>query len=601
MLGKGNLTPRERFLLLIQNDVNRIKTGKDSLTEADKAALENWQATTSGDSREWNRLNHGWKKIGRMDLEVEFHFNDAQSAHFQTKPFILELMRVPMYREMRRMIKGINSVKKVSGPQAMEIVEKQRAAKLADGIDFEYAVYRYAFELLSEEDRMRMIALYPDIETDHQYLDQEEIIANLLNDKEDLSEKAKKKLAELIAARSYNAFAKQYQLYHYFACIPLAEVARHFLMTHNVVVKGKLLAKNQEADDEDDSTHEDIRRATEQYAKDHETTVEAILKEGFINWYDTTGWAYTPLVVSDEKELFARWLASKAKARKELEKLIGAGKLAVRTRTPEESRKDKLYSKGLENGELQSARMELELLDFRGDGGELEEKKAFESFSNTVLTGESLYHFSGDFTFVKEFKERVDTYDPNLGLVYAEEDPEHKGDHLDRELLLCPLTSKGEPGFFSIFGMSLGRLEALMDSTTFLQEEEKEGKLRLSFSNKQIEQLFRKSGDTFIASYGKLLAMRNLLQKASLEYETDLTFRVNDLLATLDSYIEARNNALREAILPLRMGKRTDEDDIVEPISSIDESFFIDKDGIKPDDAVYEEHYAELKQILGNF
>ena len=42
----------------------------------------------------------------------------------------------------------------------------------------------------------------------------------------------------------------------------------------------------------------------------------------------------------------------------------------------------------------------------------------------------------------KDFKKRTDTYDANLGLVYAENDPDHKGDHLDQELLICDLDGR---------------------------------------------------------------------------------------------------------------------------------------------------------------
>ena len=61
ILHRGNLTAREKFLLLIQNDVQKSKTGKEVLSPADKDALENWKAQNNEEAREWNRLNDGWK------------------------------------------------------------------------------------------------------------------------------------------------------------------------------------------------------------------------------------------------------------------------------------------------------------------------------------------------------------------------------------------------------------------------------------------------------------------------------------------------------------------------------------------------------------
>jgi len=56
LLARGT-SPEGEILLLIHNDVQRTKTGKDALTAADKEALENWHAKTNEEVHEWNRLN----------------------------------------------------------------------------------------------------------------------------------------------------------------------------------------------------------------------------------------------------------------------------------------------------------------------------------------------------------------------------------------------------------------------------------------------------------------------------------------------------------------------------------------------------------------
>ena len=71
MLHRGNLRAREKFLLLIQNEVHKAKTGTEILTPADKDALENWKARNNDEAHEWNRLNDGWKYTGRMEIEAE--------------------------------------------------------------------------------------------------------------------------------------------------------------------------------------------------------------------------------------------------------------------------------------------------------------------------------------------------------------------------------------------------------------------------------------------------------------------------------------------------------------------------------------------------
>ena len=561
MLANGNLTPRERFILLIQNDIRHALTGKEVLTPADKVSLEHWKAHTTAEAREWNQLNEGWRYSGRMGLETELYFNDAQAAHLQTRHIIMELIKYPLQREIRQMVEGIKSVKKVSAPQAMEIVSKQRAAKLREGMDVDYAVYQLAFERMSAKDRARLVELYEDVTTDHQYLDQEEVIANLLGGKEILTVAAKKTLANLIAERSYNAFAKQHQLYHYFACIPLAEVMRHFLNIKEISVGGTPLAQNQEADDEDETTAEQLLRAAQEYAREHNTTIEDMLKEGFIDWYDTEGFVYCPLIVSSDKKLFKRWLKAKTDARAELQKLIDTGVLQLCAHAETETHKAKL---------------------------------------DHVITGESLYAFDTDLEFVKDFKKRVDEYDPNLGLVYADDDPEKTGHHLDQELLICSTNSTGEPDILSRYGMSLRFLERALENVVFLKEERKGGKNYITFKNKGVEKMFRQSRDSFIDGYAKLLAHKELLRKLAVIYEADVGFRVDTLLARLDGFIETHNDALRDAQGPVRY-KHTRTMDEGKMLAEVDPSLFIDKNAILPDQSVIAEHTQKLKEIFYDF
>src|SRR5690606_17350266 len=85
MLANGNLTPRERFAMLAKDDMRVVRDGKGALTEADRAALEGWKAKTREEAAEWNRMIAGWKLSGRVEIEAQFHFNDAYMAHLRAK------------------------------------------------------------------------------------------------------------------------------------------------------------------------------------------------------------------------------------------------------------------------------------------------------------------------------------------------------------------------------------------------------------------------------------------------------------------------------------------------------------------------------------
>jgi hypothetical protein len=237
------------------------------------------------------------------------------------------------------------------------------------------------------------------------------------------------------------------------------------------------------------------------------------------------------------------------------------------------------------------------------NGASKEKQRLFEKFNDMTLAGESLYGFAGDFTFVKDFKKRVDEYEPNLGIVYAEGDIEHKGEHLDGELLICDLDEHGEPSVVSPYGLSFMRFEASFDAVAFLAEEERDGKRFLTFSGAKIEKVFRGSRESFIEAYGKLLAINEVLHTLVSTYECEVDYRTTILLAALDGYIESHNDALRKATRPLKFSDYEESDENVDAkdVLEMDQSLYIDKSAIVPDASVIEEHTAKLKEILGAF
>ena len=604
IIRNGNLTAHERYLMLVQDDALKSKTGSGVLTAADRDALENWHATDNNEAREWNRLNDGWKHMGRMEIEAEFVYKDAHIDHLYQLPIILKLATYSFNRELRGSLKTLKLLKKTSVDEATRIATKQREVKLKDGMDLDYAVYQLAFEHLTPEDKKKMNGLYPDIETDHQYLDQEEIISNLSSKGEGLTPEAREKLSELVAEHGYNKFAKEYQLFHYFACIPLIEVAKYFLKDHGIEIMSKALVQGKEVEEEYSNPCDNITKAMGVYATDHGTTVQNMLKEACLKNLDELLERYKPLAMSNEAELLQRWLSGKIEAATLIHKHIDAGELKIQGRTKEETVRNKLYSKGLYDNELEIARQVLEYSGREmGAKDEIEEKRVFETFNGVIITGDSLYTLKESYDFVKKFRERVDEYEPNLGIVYADDDPEQKGGHLDREFLICGLDDKGEASFFSLFGMSTSMLSIVIEADSFFNEVAEGDTKYLVFKNAKIEEAFRMRRSELIADYAKLLAFEGILKKLEKIYEADLTWHIADRIKMIRGYMESNNDAVREATntnenKPKKKGdwlfRRKDVLKIKEPL-------LIDVDAIKPDTKYVEEHELKFREIFGHF
>jgi hypothetical protein len=211
-----------------------------------------------------------------------------------------------------------------------------------------------------------------------------------------------------------------------------------------------------------------------------------------------------------------------------------------------------------------------------------------------MITGESLYALPGGFGFAGEFRESVDRYDPGLGVVYAEGDPERRGKNLDQELVVCQLDGRGKPGFFSAYGRSLDSLEAFSDALSFVKEESKDGRPTVAFRGVEIEGMFRGCRETLVSNYAKLLAVRDVLRKLSATYEADLAYRVDEQVQFLDGYIRMNNEALDTARKPLEPGPWAHE-------CAVDERLYIDASAISPDAEVMRELVERLKEIFWDF
>lgn len=601
----SELTPKERVLLMAHDDVAKEQKGEGVLTDSDRHAIHDaWRPKDNREVKEYNRFLEGWNMVGFTMLDVQTLFLNTQNAHFKKHPIMCNLIVYPELNEMRTLIKRLKETKSVDIGTAVQIAEKQKAIKLRNGVDFDYAVYQLAFELLSEDDRERLRELYCDVEFDHQYLDQEEVIANLVNDKGGLSQTAKEKLAEMVAERSYNKFAKSYQLYHYFACIPVAEVARQFLIHHGITIEGKLLAKSQDSDDEDEVTHDEIQKAIERYAQENSADIGELLKGSCLRWIDEDLFEqYTPLVFSASQELFERWIHSKSTAMAMLRDLVDKGDLKLRSRSSDESRDDMLYSKGLYDSDLKKGQVAAEVMGMELNPQSLEkieseEKVVFATFSDKVITGESLYALKSDWKFVNDFKANIDTYHANLGIVYADDDPDHEGEHLDQELIIADKNTSGDFNIFSMFGMATRMLGGLVESSAFFTETEEKGERILVCKSNLLEQILLRECDDLTKGYAVLLAFEELFIRLSKVYEIDLSYKVHKWQWVISSYIDEHNEHLGKL-----SGQVTDKGDSMfrkrKSALKIDQKYFIDKESIEPDRESIGKYVEKFEDVLG--
>lgn len=567
----GKLTPKERVLLIVHNQIKEETTGKSMLTEAEIHALgQSWTPKDNLEVGEYNRYINGWKTAGFAELDAQTTYLNTHLAFQQEKMFNVNLEIYPMYRDAKRWLKRLGDIKPVTIDEANQIVKRQKQVKLKEGQEYDRAVYDLTIETLDKATREDLELLDGDFGTDPQYLNDEEYLADLFKGKTELTNKDKDELADRIADRAYNKFAKAWQFYHYFGSISIREIARRWFKSKGIKpddVKDEILKqmvadlsqelKMTEREVIEGEFAESLAEVMEEYAKRKNSTVGDELKQTVREWLDN-GLIdeYEPMFKSknhktysgDTKQphgqLFSKWIEAKTKAKETIGRLIKDGKLK-------------------RNGD--------------------------------TITGESLYNLKG-YKFADEYREYVDRYDANLGIVYEDGDTERKN-HLDRELLVCDKDERGRVLPLSIFQMSKDYLDSFLKPLSYLKESYQNGEITLSFKDKEVSRYIQKTTEKIIKGYATLLAFKEVFDRLSKTYKIDLSYKIGQWIGEVDKFIDFHNKAIETATKaktsPLsKLGKKMKLRDIT----------LINKDAIKPDMERVGEYVKEFEQILeGDF
>ena len=460
ILQRGNIKPSDRVKLLVADDVSRERDGKALLTEADRHALsEGWTPKDNNEVKEYNLYNEGRRNIAFGELDAQTTYLNATVGFLRASKYISYILFKNRFTKETKTIKegianraidsligkyDIETIKEtIEGEALKDEITKGKPAILLEGeaneivlnnklnkhnealnlvlgylgLELDYTIYLYAFELAGEQLQKDLLALYPDAKTERSYLEQEEIIYSLFNGKDKLSQTDKEKLAELIVDECFNKYSGEWSFSGYFADIPLLEVLEKWGRDNNAIAKKpedltKHLKDSKEYKNEGEevadlfnAVKKDLTPKLTAYAKENKREIKDIITETILKWLDEDLLdEYTPLFKSDKKatcneqdtklthkELFKKWLDVKAEATKTIQGLIDKGELKTERKIREYKRLKNLYLK-----------LAQETGQDRQDTPITETK--------TIITGDSLYNLKGDFNFVKDLREQAEDF-----------------------------------------------------------------------------------------------------------------------------------------------------------------------------------------------
>ena len=544
LLQRGNLTPKERVLLMMANSVSKRKEGNGFLTEADITALsEGWTPKNNNEVDEFNRYNNSWRLIGYAELDAQSIYLTARTQFLTLGTLLRDFEIYPIYREIRQALDELAKIRRVDAKEAVEIISRQRQEKLKGGYEFTQAIYELTFELIGKEYQKKLLKIDQDIATERNYLEEEQELAELYQAKDFET------IAERVSKNFYNPHSKEYMSFATYACIPLWEVARRYVKENKLPYKEHTEDEDTKLAEAGKPTSRDLLVSTlVEHARKKKETVEEIIKTACLKWIKEglLEKDHKPLAVC-QPEFLTKWIKTKEKAEEVLQELIDKGELST-----------------------------------RGKGEEL------------TLTGDSLYNSNLKYKFITWYKQYVDLYEPDLGIV------EGKGeDYFDRELLIA------NKKFFSKSAIHLKIARQFFNGLSEVKETEENGKIRLDLKKgtRDTKGVFLKVRNMFVETYESLLTFEDLFKKLSKFYGMDLTHKISQFVAECKEDIELFNSTLLVALrgegLPFSEHYKEDKTKTYIDKRLLINVKKIDIWKIKPDNEIVELYNKELANTLG--
>lgn len=365
MLERSDLTPRDRILMRIHNDIHEMKTGKPILTDSDLYALdEGWAPKNNYEVREYNKYLNIWKNLKYLGMDMQtVYLNAVIDIKDVEKILMLFIFKDP--KEYERLLK-----EKMSEQDQDKILKELLQNT---GLDYKSVLYKMTFDSLPKKIQNDALALYPEAKTEHDYLNDEENLSKILKDKKTLTDTEIEKLTDLVM----NSISWKYEkevfndeqfflrilISSYFAGVPIK------VFIKKLADKLEIEYKDDEELKEKLSEIKDLKHHFREAVKDEVT--RGIFFSDYVPLCNSGD--YATCNKSDTKtphtEIIEAWIKAKNKNKKLLQEYVDNGEFVV------EERCKKLFSAKL---------------------------------CTNLITGESLYYCDKDLPFIKEYKEQIE-------------------------------------------------------------------------------------------------------------------------------------------------------------------------------------------------
>jgi len=378
ILRKADITPRDRILTLVRNDVEKDKTGKRILTESEiYSMIQGWRPKNSHEVNEYNTYLELSKLEASMRLDAQMF--TCHSENILLRSHII-LNHIKYNDTVSKKPRNIISDKYIPHEEIIDFVVKNTY------LDYTTLLHTLTFNNLPKDIQDDLVILDEYVAHNTKYLEDEVFLYELFNGSETLSAENKDTLIHRIYSCIYHEGFRKIKngsekdgllLLHFFAELPMEAVLMKWTEYAHIDVAGK------------DTDY--VLDKLEEYAKGKNQTMEMIIKETLSRWIDGGLFTkeYIPIFFSNEHNTWN-----------------GNTKLTHRD----------IFT--LWYQELQETKMFMDTLVSKGDL--ITEDFDKDLFGVTerirIVTGESVHGSKVDIDFVKEFKEQVTIVLPLAGM-----------------------------------------------------------------------------------------------------------------------------------------------------------------------------------------
>jgi len=372
ILRKSNITPFERVKILIQNNIQKEKTGKDKLSESDLYALTKGWSPSVSEAKEYNR----YLDIIRLEDTMKM---DTQMFLYRSEVAILRNQRIidNFLSNTRR----LNNIYDQTFTKHIPIKESVEFLTQHTYLEYEKVLHIFTFQNLPEEIQSDLLLLDEEVSINEEYLRDHVFLYERFENGNTLNKQDKDLIINRIYSRMYyegvkkikNSTAEKdgFLFTSFFAELPTKDLFQKIADDAHITY----------------SNEDSLLSTVEEYAKSRNMSIEQLVKDTLSLWLDDGLFTkdYSPLFMSERldtwngntkknhRELFMAWYVELQKSKKYFQKLFDA---------------DKLKKQIIER-------------DFLGMPRTIE-----------IITGKSLYACKEDIIFVREYKQQIKILTP---------------------------------------------------------------------------------------------------------------------------------------------------------------------------------------------